>query len=103
MVASTLLSTDAVAIGDRIPQWREWISRHFGGLESDLYGDTQFDGSMAASKAGEVVLTRLEANRHRVQRTSQMARRDESAYLKIVAPWRGRATVQQHGRVYALA
>lgn len=98
MVASSLLSTDAVPIGDRIPQWREWISRHFGGLESDLYGDTQFDGSMATSHAGEVVLTRLESNRHRVQRTSQMARHDESVYLKIVAPWRGRATVLQHGR-----
>jgi hypothetical protein len=36
----TLLNTDAVAPRDRAPQWREWVWQHFGGLESDFYGDT---------------------------------------------------------------
>ena len=44
MTASKLLSTDVVAPRDRAPQWCEWISRHFCGLQSDLYGDTDFDG-----------------------------------------------------------
>jgi hypothetical protein len=92
------LNTDAVAPRDRAPQWREWVWQHFGGLESDFYGDTQFDGHMAASRAGDVILTRLEANRHRVLRTPGMARTSETAYLKIVAPWQGGATVQQQGR-----
>jgi AraC-like DNA-binding protein len=74
------------------------VWQHFGGLESDFYGDTQFDGHMAASRAGDVILTRLEANRHRVLRTPGMARTSETAYLKIVAPWQGGATVQQQGR-----
>jgi hypothetical protein len=89
MTAPTLtLNTDAVAPRDRAPQWREWVWQHFGGLESDFYGDTQFDGHMAASRAGDVILTRLEANRHRVLRTPGMARTSETAYLKIVAPGR---------------
>jgi AraC-like DNA-binding protein len=98
MAATTLLTTDAVAERDRAPQWREWVYRHFGGLESDLYGDTGFDGHMAASHAGDVILTRLEANRHRVLRTPSMARSSDTAYLKIVAPWQGSATVLQQGR-----
>jgi hypothetical protein len=99
MTAPTLtLNTDTVAPRDRAPQWREWVWQHFGGLESDFYGDTQFDGHMAASRAGDVILTRLEANRHRVLRTPGMARTSETAYLKIVAPWQGGATVQQQGR-----
>ncbi|MBI5278895.1 MAG: helix-turn-helix domain-containing protein [Burkholderiales bacterium] len=98
MAATTQLSTDAVAPRDRAPQWCEWVFRHFGGLKSDLYGDTEFDGHMAASRAGDVILTRLEANRHRVLRTPDMARLSETAYLKIVAPWQGHATVQQQGR-----
>ena len=98
MALSTVLSTDAVAPRDRAPQWREWVSRHFGGLDSDLYGDTSFDGHMASSGAGDVILTTLEANRHRVLRTPQMARTTETAYLKIVAPWQGSAEVQQQGR-----
>ena len=98
MTPSMLLSTDVVAPRDRPPQWREWIWRHFGGLESDLYGDTEFDGQLSASRAGDVILTKLEAGRHRVLRTPQMARRSEAAYLKIVAPWHGSAQVEQQGR-----
>jgi AraC-like DNA-binding protein len=98
MAAPTLLSTDAVAPHDRAPQWCEWVYQHFGGLRSDLYGDTEFDGHLKASHAGDVILTRLEANRHRVLRTPSMARTSETAYLKIVAPWQGSATVQQQGR-----
>ncbi|HSV59351.1 MAG TPA: helix-turn-helix domain-containing protein [Variovorax sp.] len=98
MAASTMLSTDVVPPRDRAPQWREWVWQHFGGLESDLYGDTAFDGHIAASRAGEVILTRLEANRHRVLRSAQMARASEAGYLKIVAPWQGSAAVAQRGR-----
>lgn len=39
----------------------DWIDRLFGGLRSDLYGDTDFDGHMATQRAGDVVLTRLDA------------------------------------------
>ncbi|MBN9410006.1 MAG: helix-turn-helix domain-containing protein [Burkholderiales bacterium] len=96
--ASTLLTTDDHAPRERAPLWREWIWKHFNGLESDLYGDTLFDGRIAASHAGDVVLTRLEASRHRVLRTPGMARGSETAYLKIVAPWQGSASVEQDGR-----
>ena len=98
MTARTLLSTDDVAPRERAPAWREWVFQHFGGLDSDLYGDTHFEGHMAASHAGDVILTKLEANRHRVMRTPGMARTSEVGYLKIVAPWRGQATVEQDGR-----
>jgi len=98
MADSTLLSTDDVAARDRAPAWREWVFSHFGGLESDLYGDTEFDGHMAASRAGDVILTKLEANRHRVLRSPQLARTSETGYLKIVAPWLGSASVHQEGR-----
>jgi AraC-like DNA-binding protein len=90
MAQSTLLSTDAVAPRDRAPQWSEWIAQHFG--------DVGFDGHIAASHAGDVILTRLEANRHRVLRPNALARGNDVPYLKIVAPWQGSATVQQQGR-----
>ena len=98
MTATTLVTTDHVAPRERAPQWREWIWQHFGGLESDLYGDTVFDGHMASSHAGGVILTQLDANRHRVVRTQDMVRASEAGYLKIVAPMRGRAGVEQLGR-----
>ena len=98
MTPSTVLTTDVVAPRDRAPQWREWIWRHFGGLDSDLYGDLSFDGHLWSTRAGDVILTKLEAGRHRVLRTPQMARHSDAGYLKIVAPWRGSAEVEQQGR-----
>ena len=98
MAASTVLSTDVVAPRERAPHWREWVLQHFGGLESDLYGDTEFDGHIAASRAGDVILTRLEANRHRVLRSAARWRAPaRPAYLKIVAPWQGSAAVAAAG------
>lgn len=102
MTAPIRLSTDDVAAPDRAPAWRDWVFSHFGGLQSDLYGDTDFDGHMAASHAGDVILTKLEANRHRVLRSEQLARTSETGYLKIVAPWQGSASVAQQGREAAV-
>ncbi|OZA88985.1 MAG: DNA-binding protein, partial [Polaromonas sp. 39-63-25] len=98
MTAATLVSTNDFAPRERAPVWRDWIWKHFGGLESDLYGDTDFDGEMMSAQAGDVVLTRLEANRHRVVRTPDMVRASDAGYLKIVAPLQGRAGVEQMGR-----
>lgn len=98
ITAATVYATDDLAARDRAPQWREWVHRHFGGLDSDFYGDTGFDGHLATASAGDVVMTRLEANRHRVLRQPHMARTSETAYLKIVAPWQGSACVAQQGR-----
>ena len=90
--------TDAVAPAERGSFWAECVSRVFHGLKSDLYGDSDFDGRMSTLHAGDVVLTRLEANRHRVMRNATLARQSEAAYLKIVAPYVGCAGVEQKGR-----
>lgn len=92
------MNTDLVAPRDRVGLWHDWIDRVFGGLGSDVYGDTAFDGRMATLRAGDVVLTRLEANRHRVLRSSALTRSHDTGYLKIVAPWVGCAGVEQKGR-----
>lgn len=97
-LALDTLSTNDYAPQDRAPQWCEWVWKHFGGLQSDLYGDTEFDGHLTSAKAGDVILTRLEANRHRVVRTMDMVRGSGEGYLKIVAPLHGRAGVEQEGR-----
>jgi len=43
-------------------------------------------------------LTRLEATRHRVTRSASVARATAQPFLKIVAPWKGCAGVEQKGR-----
>jgi AraC-like DNA-binding protein len=97
--SALLMNTDDVGARDRAPYWADWIQRQFHGLQSDLYGDTQMEGRMTTARAGDVVLTRLEANRHRVMRSARVARSDNAVgYLKIVAPFEGCAGVEQQGR-----
>jgi len=92
------MNTEQVSPRERIPYWTDWIDRLFCGLQSDLYGDTEFDGRMATAHAGDVVLTRLESDRHRVMRSRADVRGSEVGYLKIVAPFHGCAGVEQKGR-----
>ena len=100
MLLRTALTThtEQVPPAERGRFWADCISRVFHGLKSDHYGDTDFDGRMSTLHAGDVVLTRLEANRHRVTRSATLARQSEAAYLKIVAPYVGCAGVEQKGR-----
>ena len=92
------MNTDDVSAGDRIPYWTGWIDQLFHGLRSDLYGDTRFDGRMDSLHAGDLILTRLEADRHRVMRSASDVRGSDVGYLKIVAPFHGCAGVEQQGR-----
>jgi AraC-like DNA-binding protein len=92
------LDTDLLPPREHGKAWSEWMSRLFFGLRSDLYGDTEFDGRLSSSHAGEVIMTKLEANRHRVRRETRPAPGSEANYLKIIAPWQGNAAVEQHGR-----
>jgi AraC-like DNA-binding protein len=93
-----LMDTSAVPAHERTGVWRDWLGRLFNGLKSDEYGDTDFDGRARTHHAGELVLTRLEATRHRVTRSTAAARATEQPCLKIVAPWKGCAGVEQKGR-----
>ncbi|MCX7257134.1 MAG: helix-turn-helix domain-containing protein [Polaromonas sp.] len=98
MPHSQILSTDDFSDAERAPAWSGWMSALFGGLDCDLYGDSVFDGRIITSHAGDVVMTRLEANRHRVTRSTRLARSSDTSYLKIVAPWQGNAALAQQGR-----
>ena len=98
IITASTMSTDTVAPAERVGLWADWINRLFCGLKSDLYGDTDFEGRMSTLRAGDVVLTRLEANRHRVMRSASLVRASEVGYLKIVAPYIGCAGVEQKGR-----
>ncbi len=97
MTAPMVLSTDGLPEKETAPAWQDWMAQLFSGLDTDLYGDTCFDGHLSVAYAGDVMLTKLDAGRHRVIRDSHRLRDSEAAYLKIVAPWSGHAEVEQYG------
>ncbi|MBP9941857.1 MAG: helix-turn-helix domain-containing protein [Comamonas sp.] len=96
MSTAKVLSTDALPEKESAPTWCNWMAQLFNGLQTDLYGDTRFDGRLCIASAGDVILTQLDAGRHRVVRPRQRLRDSEEAYLKIIAPWAGHAEVRQN-------
>lgn len=77
--------------------WQQWMSVLYG-LESDVYGDAHFSARLGTFALGSVGMTKIEAGRHRVRRTSAAMASRRTDFLKIVAPWQGCATVRQNGR-----
>ena len=98
MDTASSLSTDGLSAHEAVPAWQDWMAKLFSGLGTDLYGDTVFEGHLQRSQAGAVVMTRLEAARHRVIRSVQGLRSHDADQVKIVAPWQGLAAVSQQGR-----
>lgn len=74
------------------------MARLFHGLNTDVYGAATFDGYLNAGWAGDVSLSLLEADRHRVTQTQASPLASDIRYLKILAPWKGHAAVHQYGR-----
>ena len=103
MTAPMVLSTEGLPEKETAPAWHDWMAQLFSGLDTDLYGDTHFDGRINVSYAGDIMLTKLEADRHRVIRDSHRLRDSEAAYLKIVAPWEGHAKVLQNGQLASVS
>lgn len=82
------LSTDGMNGREAAQAWHDWMAMLFAGIDSDIYGDTSFEGRVRVEHAGDVVMTKLEAARHRVMRTVQSVHGQGADYLKIVAPGR---------------
>ncbi len=95
MQAHASLTTDGLSAPEAAQAWCDWMAQLFSGLSTDLYGDTHFDGQLHSYQLGDVVLTRLQGQRHRVVRPQRRLSLSEEPYLKIVAPWQGQAHIRQ--------
>ena len=98
MSAASLLSTDAVPAHDRVGYWGDLVQRSFGRLRSQTFGDGQFHGEIRRLQFGDLRLCRLEASRHRVERTSGAAGLSDPGDLKMVVQRRGCSLFEQEGR-----
>lgn len=98
MSAVSVVATSDVASADRLALWGDFVARHIGRLQSDTYGDENFDGRLELGDIGGLKLCRILASRHRVVRTPNLIRRDDRGYVKIVAQIEGAACFEQNGR-----
>jgi AraC-like DNA-binding protein len=92
------ISTRAVSPGERLAFWGDIVWRHVGRLQSDAFGDADFDARLDYGDLADLKLCRIDATRHRVVRTPGLLRGDTPGYLKIVAQLAGSACFEQGGR-----
>lgn len=93
-----VISTSAVAPGERLAMWSDMLWQRFGSLQSEAYGDARFEGRLACGRLADLDLFRIDASRHMVIRTPSEVRRDQRGCLKVVAQLRGSACFEQAGR-----
>ena len=86
----TIRSTDEAPAREAKGYWGEIVSRSFGRLQSDTYGDDSFRGRVAYASLGEVQVGTLEASRHRVVRVAGSRGASDPGHLKLVVQRRGR-------------
>jgi AraC-like DNA-binding protein len=98
LTPSTLLSTDAAPAHERVGYWGDLVQRSFGRLRSQTYGDERFRGEIRRFQLGELRLCRLDASRHRVERTSGSAGLSDPGDLKMVVQRKGCSLFEQDGR-----
>ena len=98
MTASLLLTTDAVPARERVGYWGDLVQRSFGRLRSQTYGDERFRGEIRGFQLGELRICRLDASRHRVERTSGTGGTSDPGYLKMVVQRHGCSLFEQDGR-----
>lgn len=94
----TVRSTDEAPAREAKGYWGEIVSRSFGRLQSDTYGDESFRGRVTCASLGEVQVGTLEASRHRVVRIAGSRGASDPGHLKLVVQRRGRCLFEQGGR-----
>ncbi len=94
----TVRSTEEVPAREAKGYWGEMVSRSFGRLNSDTYGDDNFRGRIASLDLGEVQVGTLHASRHRVVRVAGARGLSDPGQLKLVVQRRGRCLFEQNGR-----
>ena len=50
------LSTDGMNGREAAQAWHDWMAMLFAGIDSDIYGDTSFEGRVRVEHAGDVVM-----------------------------------------------
>lgn len=98
MSTHLLLTTDAVPSHERVGYWGDLVQRSFGRLRSQTFGDERFRGEIRGFQLGELRVCRLDATRHRVERTSGAAGASDPGHLKMVVQRQGCAVFEQDGR-----
>lgn len=104
-MAISAWSTDELPPGERLDGWAETVRGAFVPLllERAQPGSCGFQARISTAGIGDVSVSHVEAEPHRVRRTQRLARTDDtSAYYKLCLQLEGTATLRQDDRIVRL-
>ncbi|KAA9150856.1 helix-turn-helix domain-containing protein [Amycolatopsis acidicola] len=92
-----MLSTGSVPAADSLDYWRQGISEAFVPLHADA-GGGEFHGRMRVDDLGAMLVSRVDADAHRVRRTPALISRSERGRYKLGLQLHGSCLLVQNGR-----
>ena len=96
---SVLVSTVNAGMSDRIDLWRSATSQSFVPLDFQVSDAAAFRGEITGTSLGHVLVTKVSATAHQVERTQRhIARSDTDSFYKLSIPIRGYVLISQDGR-----
>ncbi|NKQ51317.1 helix-turn-helix domain-containing protein [Amycolatopsis sp. K13G38] len=97
MVHLAVHTTRSVSEAESLDYWRHVISEAFVPLDATAERD-RFQGQVCIDQLGAMVVSRVDAQPHRVRRTKAMIARRERGYYKLGLQLRGGCLLVQDGR-----
>ncbi|WP_228713781.1 AraC-like ligand-binding domain-containing protein [Prauserella endophytica] len=97
LLNSTVLSTDEVAGDESVDYWRHVISDAFVPLDAVAQAPA-FHGEVRIDRLGALLVSKVDAEPHRVRRTRPMIARSERGYYKLGLQLTGSCLLVQDGQ-----
>ena len=98
-IVSIAVTTDAVTARERFDFWHEVICTAFVRLEAEtLPSDNPFRAEIARSDLGPLILSRVHAEPHAVQRSTRLINDEPRDEVLVSVQIRGNAVIQQDDR-----
>jgi AraC-like DNA-binding protein len=97
-----LFSTEDIRSTDRIEAWGNQSWSGIGRVHTKVDAGRDFGGSVQFGDIGVIKLCNIRVGPHRIERTSELIRRDDSGVLKVVFQLAGRTFLEQAGRQLVL-
>lgn len=93
----TTFETSGMHPSHRIESWADALTRLCGKLDTDGFGASTLDGSIEYATVDRLKLCSIEASRHRITLSPDLARMERHPVIKVIFQEHGSSTYEQDG------
>lgn len=102
MSSTSALSTDLVPPSERLGRWSDALAKLCGRLEADTFGAKTINGLIELGAIGPLKVCNIEASRHRVGLSAELAKTAKHPVVKVIFQLEGESIYEQDGLTTAV-